>query len=166
MGVLTIDNITLSDRDFRTVSELIYKHCGIHLHEGKRELVRARLAKQIRAGGFTDTQQYLRHVFQDKSGRAFSAMVDSLSTNLTSFFRERQHFDFLQYHLPALMQGRANQGCYRLRAWSAGCSSGEEPYTIAMLLLDQPWLRSWRVEVIGTDLARAVLHRFSVSNSS
>ncbi len=159
MGVLTVDNITLSEKDFYKVSEIIYQHCGIHLHEGKRELVRARLAKQIRVGGFTSVEQYLDHVFQDQSGRAFSVMVDSLSTNLTSFFRENQHFNYLQQvHLPTLMQRKQKQGRQRIRAWSAGCSSGEEPYTIAITLLDAVQGRgAWDVKVLGTDISTRML---------
>ena len=159
MGVLTVDNITLTEKDFRMVSEVIYEHCGIHLHEGKKELVRARLAKQIRVGGFADVQDYLNHVFKDKTGRAFSIMVDSLSTNLTSFFRESQHFNYLQQmHLPALMQRKQKQGRQRIRAWSAGCSSGEEPYTIAITLLDAVQGRgAWDVKVLGTDISTRML---------
>ena len=159
MGLLTVDNITLSERDFRMVSDIIYKHCGIHLHEGKRELVRARLAKQIRVGGFSNVEQYLEHVFNDKSGRAFSTLVDSLSTNLTSFFRENQHFDYLQHqHLPDLMQRKQRQHRQRLRAWSAGCSSGEEPYTIAITLLDAVQGKgTWDIKVLGTDISTRML---------
>lgn len=158
MGVLTVDNITLSDRDFRRISAAIYKHCGIHLHEGKRELVRARLAKQVRIGGFANIQQYLTHVFQDKSGRAFSIMVDSLSTNLTSFFRESQHFEFLQQHLAVLMARRTHPRQRRLRAWSAGCSSGEEPYSIAIVLLEAVQGQgTWDVKVLGTDISTRML---------
>lgn len=161
MSLLTADSVTLTERDFQKIREMIYKHCGINLHEGKRELVRARLAKQIRVGHFRSFDDYLDHVFQDKTGRAFSTLVDALSTNLTSFFREQRHFDFLQQsYLPRLKQRKSRQGCQRIRAWSAGCSSGEEPYSIAITLLDAFQRQGiWDIKVLGTDISTRILER-------
>ena len=93
---LTAQNIELSDKDFRKISDMVYKHCKINLHSGKKELVRARLAKRIRLGKFKDFPEYIKYVLEDESGKEFSILIDSLSTNLTSFFREPQHFNFLQ----------------------------------------------------------------------
>jgi len=137
METSTLENLVLSERDFRKISDLVYRHCGINLHTGKKELVRARLAKRLRAGKFKTFPEYLRHVLEDKNGKEFSILVDSLSTNLTSFFREGQHFEFLRSSfLPALLERKRKSRNFRIRVWSAGCSSGEEPYSIAITLLE------------------------------
>lgn len=161
MSTLTIDNMTLSDRDFLHIREIMYKHCGINLHEGKKELVRARLAKHLRKGNCKSFGEYLKQVYQDKTGRAFSDLVDSLSTNLTSFFREKQHFAFLERTLlPQLLQRKRQGGVFKIRAWSAGCSSGEEPYSMAITLLEAVRGQGcWDVKVLGTDISRRMLDR-------
>jgi chemotaxis protein methyltransferase CheR len=74
---------------------MVYRHCGINLHEGKVPLVRARIAKRLRAGGFSSVAQYLDRVEADAGGPEFTALIDAMSTNLTSFFREIRHFEFL-----------------------------------------------------------------------
>jgi len=90
---LTIHSIELTERDFRKISNLVYDHCGINLHDGKKELVRARLAKRLRLGKFRTFSEYMQNVLEDKTGNELSILIDSLSTNLTSFFREPQHFE-------------------------------------------------------------------------
>lgn len=161
MNVLTSQNIELSDKDFRKISDMVYKHCKINLHSGKKELVRARLAKRLRLGKFNNFPEYLKHVLADESGKEFSILIDSLSTNLTSFFRERQHFEFLQERfLPTLMERRRKQNNHKMRAWSAGCSSGEEPYTIAISLLDAiEGQGRWDVKILATDISTRMLER-------
>lgn len=161
MSTLTVDNIVLTAKDFQRIRKIMYEHCGINLHEGKKELVRARLAKHLHAGGFTGFSDYLNHVLQDKSGKSFSLLVDSLSTNLTSFFREKQHFDFMQCDfLPRLLHRKQQAGDYRIRGWSAGCSSGEEPYTIAITLLEAVRGKGrWDVKVLGTDISTRMVER-------
>lgn len=159
MATLTAKDIELSESDFRTISNLIYDHCGINLHEGKKELVRARLSKRIRLGNFSSFKEYMRHVLEDKSGQEFSTLVDSLSTNLTSFFRESQHFDFLKENfLPKMLERKRKVGNFKIRAWSAGCSSGEEPYSIAITLLDSIHGQGrWNVKILATDISTTVL---------
>jgi chemotaxis protein methyltransferase CheR len=159
MSLLTLEGPTLSEQDFNRISEIIYEHCGINLHEGKKELVRARLAKQLRLGRFKTFEDYLLHVFNDPTGRSFSELVDSLSTNLTSFFREDQHFEYLREEfLPRLVAKKRSRTDFRIRAWSAGCSSGEEPYSLAITLLEAVQGQgSWDVKVLGTDLSTRML---------
>jgi chemotaxis protein methyltransferase CheR len=134
------DNLT--DRDFERVAEVVHAHCGINLHEGKRELVRARLAKLLRhagaAGeGSANPSEYLDRVLQNPDSPAFIDFIDALSTNLTSFFREGEHFTFLaDEFLPALFARKKSRGDVRLRGWCAASSTGEEPYSIAMTLRD------------------------------
>ena len=152
MPSLTVQNVVLSEMDFRKISRLVYEHCGINLHAGKKELVRARLAKLLRLGNFKTFSGYMKHVFGDKTGREFSLLIDSLSTNLTSFFREGQHFEFLQdKFLPALLERKQKSCNFRIRAWSAGCSSGEEPYSMAITLLEAvQGCGRWDVKVLAT----------------
>ena len=159
METLTSQNIELSDKDFRKISDMVYKHCKINLHSGKKELVRARLAKRIRLGKFKNFPEYIKHVLDDESGKEFSVLIDSLSTNLTSFFREPQHFKFLQEKfLPTIMNKKQNQSDFRIRAWSAGCSSGEEPYTISIVLNEAIQGRGrWDVKVLATDISTRML---------
>ncbi len=159
MSTTTWDNLTLSQKEFQHLSDLVYDYCGINLHQGKRELVRARLNKLVRAGGFSDFSSYMDHVMADSSRRAFSKLIDAICTNLTSFFRESQHFDYLrQVFLPERLRTKSKAGKRRLRAWSAGCSSGEEPYSIAMTLLESLDMPShWDMAVLATDVSTRIL---------
>jgi len=156
---LTVQNVVLTDRDFHKISDLVYEHCGINLHAGKKELVRARLAKRLRQGNFRTFSEYMRHVLEDTTGKEFSVLIDSLSTNLTSFFREGQHFEFLRNKfLPSLMERKRAKPDFRVRAWSAGCSSGEEPYSIAITLLDAVQGQGrWDIKILATDISTSVL---------
>jgi len=151
----------LGDREFGLISELVYEHCGINLRDGKKELVRARLAKRLRAGRYPTFGDYVQHVLEDTTGRELSLLVDSLSTNLTKFFREGQHFAFLRSCLlPGLLETRQRRGDLRIRAWSAGCSSGEEPYSIAITLLEAVQGKGcWDIKVLATDVSLSMLER-------
>jgi chemotaxis protein methyltransferase CheR len=152
-------DIVLSEREFRLISDLVHERCGINLHDGKKELVRARLAKRLREGGFRTFSDYLRHVAEDATGREFSILIDSLSTNLTKFFREEQHFEYLrEFFLPRLLASKRARRDTRIRAWSAGCSSGEEPYSIAIVLHDVIGDASrWDVKLLATDVSTRML---------
>jgi len=154
-----VKELTLNEEDFRKISDIVYKHCGINLHTGKKELVRARLAKRLRQGNFNSFPEYLKYVLEDETGMEFSNLIDSLSTNLTSFFREKQHFDYLQdKFLPALIERKKKNKNFRIRAWSAGCSSGEEVYSIAITLLEAlAGQRQWDVKILGTDISTRML---------
>ena len=128
-------DLTLTDREMSSVMQLVYRHSGITLHEGKRPLVLARLQKRLRVHGLTSFGAYLDHVERDQTGAELIALLDAIATNHTYFFREPQHFDLLRTRIAA-----AGAGSRRgpLRIWCAACSTGEEPYTIAMTLLDMP----------------------------
>lgn len=161
MTVLTVQELVLSEKEFRLISDLVYKHCGINLHDGKKELVRARLAKRLREGNFDTFSEYIRHVLEDPTGREFSMLVDSLSTNLTKFFREEQHFEYLRSQfLPRILAAKQARQSPRIRGWSAGCSTGEEPYSIAITLLEAVAGRGhWDVKLLATDVSTRVLER-------
>lgn len=150
----TADCLRLTDDEFDSISEFVRDVCGINLHAGKRELVQARLAKRVRALGVRSFGEYVDYVRHDSSGCELASMLDVLSTNLTSFFREPQHFEYLtRQFLPTCKAPR-------LRFWSAGCSSGEEPYSMGISLLEALAEHSGTdVRICATDLSQVALAR-------
>ncbi|HOW17859.1 MAG TPA: protein-glutamate O-methyltransferase [Phycisphaerae bacterium] len=148
----------LTDEQFERISDLVKSLCGINLHQGKKELVKARLSKRLRALGFAGFDEYIRYVQNDGGGDELVAMLDAISTNLTSFFREPGHFDYLAEQVLPGIAARAGPGRRSLRIWSAGCSTGEEPYTIAIVTAEcLPDPDSWDVRILATDLSTRVL---------
>ena len=146
----------LSDDDFQRIRRLVRERLGIALAESKRELVYGRLSRRLRALKLRDFSGYLQRV---ESGDAdeLQHFCNAITTHLTSFFRERHHFEFLaQQLLPALE--RSNGDTRRIRFWSAGCSTGEEPYSIAMVVLENMrQLRDWDIRILATDIDTNVL---------
>lgn len=129
-----MDNSKLTDREFSLFSRLVYEKAGINLHEGKKELVRSRLARRLRAKKINRFKEYYKYVLADDTGEEIIHMLDAISTNLTSFFREPKHFSYLEKTvLPELLGTQKNRK-KQLSVWSAGCSSGEEPYTLSICL--------------------------------
>jgi len=153
----------LSQEEFNLIRKLVYDRFGIHLNEQKKSLVVERLQKTLRAGRFESFRAYYEYVINDRSGRAILELVDRISTNHTSFFREKDHFVFMQTTwLPALKKNAQTAGNKKnIRIWSAGCSSGEEPYTIAMLLADQFEMdgAAWDIGILATDISTTVLEK-------
>ena len=143
----------LAPSQFQDISRTVYDVAGIQLRPGKEGLVRSRLAKRLRALGVATYDEYLARVAGDASGRELAEMVDALTTNKTNFFREPAHFDFLRDRvLPALPASAP------LRIWSAGCSTGEEPYTLAMTLHEAlPDLARRDVRILATDISARVV---------
>jgi chemotaxis protein methyltransferase CheR len=148
----------LSDRDLAAIVRIVYERSGITLHAGKRALVTARLQKRVRQGGFEGFRAYVRHLQSDAAGDEVPALLDAIATNHTFFFREPQHFTFLaETVLPPLCDGR-DRG--PILGWSAGCSTGEEPYTMAMTLLERFGEEAAsRVRLLASDLSRKALAR-------
>jgi chemotaxis protein methyltransferase CheR len=159
MEALTLNELVLTEKDFHKISQMVYDHCGINLHQGKKELVRARLAKRLRAGNFRTFPEYIDYVLSDKTGMEFSILIDSLSTNLTSFFREETHFKYMENTLlPAIFEKKRAQRNFKIRAWSAGCSSGEEPYTISIVLNEAlKGQGKWDTKILATDISTNIL---------
>jgi len=146
-----------SDQHFQRIRRMVYEQLGIALSDAKRQLVYGRLARRLRALQLREFDTYLQQV---ESGDAVEMehFRNAITTNLTSFFRENHHFEFLaQQLLPQLeLHNRASR---RIRIWSAGCSTGEEPYSIAMVLLEHAGrlLRDWDVRILATDIDTNVL---------
>jgi chemotaxis protein methyltransferase CheR len=146
------DEVRLSESDLTRIVRLVYERSGITLHSGKRALVLARLQKRLRMGGFSSFRDYLGYVESDTSGAEVTALLDAIATNHTSFFREPQHFEFLR---STIVPSLANTP---IRIWSAACSSGEEPVTIAITLLDalEPNQQT-RIRILASDLSTKAL---------
>ena len=147
-------SLKLAPKQFDKVSRLVYQIAGIDLHEGKEELVKARLIKRLRHLKIPSFNLYLEFLDNDKSGEELRAMVDILTTNKTNFFREPDHLDYLRNEiLPKL-------GKDSIRIWSAGCSSGEEPYSIAMTLCEAiPDIGIRDVKILATDISDRMMER-------
>ena len=148
----------LKDIDYERISRLVYEQCGINLHEGKKELVKARLGKRLREGNFKSFGEYYRYVTTDDGTAELISMIDSLSTNLTYFFREESHFQKLRNMIKPMVK-TSNQGrlSEKLRIWSAGCSTGEEPYSLAMTVCESVNGLSGDVKIMATDISTRVL---------
>ncbi|HPF70738.1 MAG TPA: protein-glutamate O-methyltransferase CheR [Candidatus Krumholzibacteria bacterium] len=162
MAITTkVREFNLTDAQFDEVRALVRQTAGISLGDGKRDLVRSRLNKRLRSLGVESYDEYLAMVRGDKSGQEIIHLLDAISTNVTNFFREPAHFDYLGEILrereAAAAQGR---GPRSIRIWSAGCSSGEEPYTIAMTVLESiSSLKGWDVKILATDISTNVLDK-------
>jgi chemotaxis protein methyltransferase CheR len=146
---LQLHSSGLKAREFDQIRELAYQYCGLNIHAGKEELVAARLGKVMRELDIPSFAQYYQYVTSDKSGQALVVMIDALTTNHTSFFREPQHFEFLSnVILPAL----ANRP--RIDIWSAACSTGEEPYSLAMATLEHyEKTHAPEIRIMATDIS-------------
>jgi len=145
----------ISDKEYREFCSFIYAHCGISLHEGKKEMVKARVGKQIRLKNLSSFKEYFNLVQNDKSEEELINLLNVISTNLTFFFRESKHFDYLKANIiPEINKN----GFRKLRFWSAGCSTGEEPYTLAMVIMDylNTGINDWKI--LATDLSTKVLN--------
>jgi chemotaxis protein methyltransferase CheR len=151
--------LELTDRDYRNFSELIYEKSGINLHQGKRELLKARLAKVLRQFQFSSVGEYYDYLMKDTTGDAFIPLLDVISTNLTAFLREPRHFDFLAHTaVPELFPAGGGGRGGGIRIWCAGCSSGEEAYSIAITMLDAlPENRHRELRITATDLSTRML---------
>jgi chemotaxis protein methyltransferase CheR len=146
-----------SEDTFQRVRRLVHAELGISLAESKRELVYRRLSRRLRALKLIDFNSYLK-LIEERDSEELQNFCNALTTNLTSFFREPHHFEFLTGLLPALE--RSNASTRRIRIWSAGCSSGEEAYSVAMVALEAlGHLRGWSIRILATDIDSNVLER-------
>lgn len=144
--------IRLKKAQFERISQLVYRLSGINLHAGKSELVKARLIKRLRVLGLSSFEAYMEYLECEDSKGELAAMIETMTTNKTSFFREPQHFEYLRQKIVPGLRGS------RIRIWSAGCSSGEEPYSIAIVLNeDIPNLVVCDASILATDLSGRML---------
>jgi chemotaxis protein methyltransferase CheR len=147
---------TFTQADFDFLRGLVYDHAGIVVDEKKHDMLYARLARRLRALNLKTFAQY-REYLRTHEDEELTNLINAVTTNLTSFFREPHHFDYLgRVVLPELLH--RNEHTRRIRLWSAGCSTGEEPYSIAMVLEEviPPWLE-WDVKILATDVDTQVV---------
>lgn len=149
------ESASLDRRTFQDFCGFIYEKSGIRLKEGKEALVSARMGKRMRALNISNPRDYLQYVIQDESGNELVQMLDAISTNLTYFFREPAHFEF--FH-EAMTKWHA-QGQLRFRIWCAAASTGEEPYSIAMTMLDAVGQGRLDARILATDISTRVLQK-------
>jgi chemotaxis protein methyltransferase CheR len=151
MNLMSVD---LSEKHFRKISEIVHRSCGINLKPGKEALVRSRLMKRLRAQKKNSVQEYLDYIECSDGRHELALFIDAMTTNKTSFFRESEHFHYLRDHvLPGL-------NSHRLRFWSAACSSGEEPYTLAIWLREHlPGIEKKDALILATDISKRMLEK-------
>jgi chemotaxis protein methyltransferase CheR len=154
---LTDGEFPFSQAEFHRLAEVLRAESGISLDGGKLPLAYARLAKRLRVLGLTSFESYLAHISTHAGGAERRLMIEALTTNITRFFREAHHFEHLAVEvLPALFE-EARQGG-RVRLWSAGCSTGEEPYSIALTVLSLlPDAARYDIKILATDIDTQVL---------
>ena len=147
---------SLSEREFARIKARVYSVAGISLSDAKRTLVVSRLSKIVRALRLPSFDAYVDYLERGGSAQDGQDFVNALTTNLTRFYREDHHFEHLRSYVGTLMSERPRGT--RLRIWSAGCSTGQEPYTIGMdLLAAFPELKRWDFKILATDIDTAVL---------
>ena len=150
----------ISDQEFKLMRDLIYQRFGINLTDQKKSLMVGRLQKIIRASGFATFKEYYEHLLNDKSEKALSDLIDRISTNHTFFNREKEHFRFfVETALPTVVARLEKENRRDLRVWCAGCSTGEEPYMLLMLMAEFFGANygQWSAGILATDISDRAL---------
>ena len=155
MNLMTVQ---LSENQFNRICGIVYQACGIHLKQGKEALARARLMKRLRVKRVASVDDYLDYIESAEGSHELALFIDVMTTNKTSFFREAEHFNYLRDQILPELKG------HRLRFWSAACSSGEEPYTLAMWLKEHMKdIDSKDLLILATDISRRMLDKARVA---
>lgn len=150
--------MTLSPRAFGYVAELVHREAAIVLGPGKEYLVESRLLPLARAGGHAGVEEYVSAISSRGTASDRESVVEALTTNETSWFRDREPFEALTHHIiPELLRTTAARR--RIAVWSAACSSGQEAYTIAMLMAEHVVPLGWSVDILATDISGEMLER-------
>jgi chemotaxis protein methyltransferase CheR len=154
-NLLNIYNITLSDKEFLRLSNFIQSNYGIKMPPAKKSILQGRLHKRLRKLQITDFKTYVDYVFSEKGKDEIIHMMDVVSTNKTDFYREPVHFEILK---EVILPDIYNKNIKKINVWSAGCSSGEEPYTIAIVLNDFKLKKQgFDYQIIATDISTQML---------
>jgi chemotaxis protein methyltransferase CheR len=151
-----VPGATMRDEEFDFIRHVVSENAGIVLGPNKRQLVQGRIARRMREIGLQSYEAYCQHV-RDSGPEELVGLINALTTNVTSFFRENHHFDALaEYMIPEAL--KRNAATRRLRIWSAGCSTGEEPYCIAMVASEvMPTVPRWDFRILATDIDSDVI---------
>ena len=149
--------MTLSANDFEYVTQLLLDRAAIRVNASQEYLVRSRLEPLAKQSGLADLTALVEQLRRQPFGELHKRVIEAMTTNETSFFRDTHPFDTLKVHvLPELLKRKTDR---TLRVWSAACSTGQEPYSLAMLLSDMPQLTGFRIQILATDLSRATLDK-------
>ena len=153
-----LPQLPLTESEFSFFRDLARAYTGIKIADYKRNMVFRRISKRLRALGMDDVSDYCRFVAGEDGHGELQNLINVLTTNKTAFFREKHHFEHLATQaLPSLLEDCSARGTRRLRIWSAGCSSGEEAFTIAMTLHDSvPNLANWDARILAEHLPVSV----------
>ena len=143
-------DLEISTEEFQRFRTLIYDESGIVLNDQKQGLVTSRLSKRLRELGISNFSEYFEQVTREPSREEFTRMLDLISTNKTDFFRESKHFDFLREDILPQLESEK-----KIRIWSSACSTGEEPYTIAMTFDGVSDPGQWDCKILASDLSTA-----------
>ncbi len=156
---VALTDFAFSDHEFRSISDRIKSLCGIHLPESKRMLVYSRLSRRLRVLGLSTFADYVALLNGREADKELPFAINALTTNLTRFFREPHHFDHLRSMVIPRVFSAANKS-RPIRFWSAGCSSGEEPYSIAMTVIDAvPDLDDFDFQIVATDIDTTMISK-------
>ncbi len=161
------DLVPLSNAEFKYIAGMLYERFGIYLSEQKRILVEGRLSKRLRQLGLFSFTLYFEYLLADKTGTELSELINRITTNHSFFFREREHFDFLvKTLLPGLEEKMRANSRYPVRIWSAGCATGEEVYSISMLLREYYGKRLDSIDLglLASDISLAALQEAGVGD--
>jgi chemotaxis protein methyltransferase CheR len=153
--------VRLTNDEFTRLAALVYQECGIHLPSSKKVMLESRLSKRLRALNMNSFKEYIQ-LLTGREGVVSELvhMIDVVTTNKTDFFREPHHFAFLQQHVLPELVGRINY----FKVWSAACSSGEEPYTLAMVLEDFARLhQNFSYDIFASDISTAMLQKATLA---
>lgn len=151
----------LSDDLFRAICQHVYEHCGLSFGLSSKFIVQKRIAKRLLALQIDSYQKYYYHLLYDRDAEEeLDRLVELLTTSETYFFREQPQLRAFQDEiLPEIVESRRSLNLRTLRIWSAGCATGEEPYTIAMLMLEKEIDKEWKIEIFGSDINRVCLQK-------
>ncbi|KAA3617647.1 MAG: protein-glutamate O-methyltransferase CheR [Calditrichaeota bacterium] len=157
---MNVSDINITPKEYELISKLVYDRFGINLGGKKQSLVTNRLRKVLVENNFSTFKDYYQFILNDKSGNSMDTLINRISTNLTYFARENEHFDFLQktvlpeqFNNPEIKRGKS------IRLWCAGCSTGEEPYTLSMVMHESVGVNKekWKLGILATDISAKAL---------
>lgn len=152
--------MSISDKDFEQLRDFIYNICGMYFHSTKKYFLESRLTRRMEATGTKSYQDYYQLLKSFRGGEELKFLMDEITTNETYFFRNVPQLNALETKLlPEIVETKNKMGFRKLRIWSAGSSSGEEAYTLSMILLEKRvgLLKDWIIEIIGTDINETVI---------
>ncbi|HFQ80386.1 MAG TPA: protein-glutamate O-methyltransferase CheR [Desulfobacterales bacterium] len=160
MAMPVNDNIAINNEEFKLLRDLVYERFGINLTETKRDLVVSRLQNVLQLQDFDSFKSYYQYLITDRTNQGLNELINHISTNFSYFYRENAHFDFFSRQaLPQLIEKLRQRNSYDIRLWTAGCSTGEEPYMLIMLMMEHLGLDygNWDAGMLATDISERVL---------